>query len=379
MNIPRRTIHLPTGVLPAMLEAALATPAERGALLAAFEDAMLRHLGGGHVALVGSGRLGLRLVLEGLGARRVSLPAFTDESVPEAVARANAVALFTDVDRHSMNASVVDPSADTVLVTHLFGAPNALAKNAPGQRIIEDCAHAIDGQLDGRRLGSLGLASFFSFVVTKAVNTFGGGAVWTRDAGLAEHVRDAVSRLPEPPGLFQRVAVGAALNRLTRTRTFSNVGPALLWAADRAGGAVAAYDKTVRRGTMNAHVDTAFSAMQAAAGLVQLRTLPQTQARRHAVAERLVKALPRSLEAQATPAGGTHALYFLVVRCDAPEAVIPRLRSLGVDVGVRPMRNVGGAGFANAAWLEEHTLQLPIHPELDEAAVAHLEGALRRL
>ena len=70
--IARRTIHFYPGELGDVYAAMIAVPDERAALLAAFEDAFTRHMGAGHAIPVGSGRLGLRLILGALGSIRAS-------------------------------------------------------------------------------------------------------------------------------------------------------------------------------------------------------------------------------------------------------------------------------------------------------------------
>ena len=56
-------------------------------------------------------------------------------------------------------------------------------------RVIEDCAHAIETEYRGRRVGSFGDCGVLSFYSTKNVVTGEGGMVLTHDAGLAARIK----------------------------------------------------------------------------------------------------------------------------------------------------------------------------------------------
>ena len=403
-GIPRRTIHLYSGELRDLLRAAAGSASEQRALVAAFEDAFTRHIGVRHAIPVGAGRLGLRLILRGLEigpGDGVMLPAFTDQSVPNAIRKAGAEPILVDVNRETMNLdpdrleASYRPNARALIATHLFGAPCDMEPifafaRAKGLEVLEDCAHAIDASAQGRRCGSLGRAAIFSFVVTKAVNTFGGGMVCTNDDALAASIRQGAHALPLPDlgGLLRRIAVGYALNSATGNDVFGWLGLPLIRGL-RASGAdvVRSYDRIVRPGTRNDHVDTAFSPLQAAVGLQQLRDLPATQAARHNAVAQLLPALPKGLRAQTLLPGDQHAYYFLIATAEDPAAMVTRLLSVGIDVGTAPMRNVaaleapesGARDFPGAQYLYEHSIQIPIHPTLGVDAVRTMAARLRSL
>lgn len=402
--IPRRTIHLYQGELADLIRVATESPERQRAVLSAFEDAFTRHLGVRYAIPVGAGRLGLRLILEGLGIGSgdgVLLPAFTDQSVPDAIRRIGAEPIFVDVGRRTHNLDptrledAMGPRVRAVIATHLFGAPCdmdcvlAFAERH-GLAVIEDCAHAIAAKSRGRRCGTLGRAAIFSFVVTKAVNTFGGGMVATDDPELARSIRSAVDALPLPEmaQLARRVLTGYALGTATRPQLFGLLGAPLLRGLRGLGRDVlGVYDRLVRPQTINANVDCAFSPIQAIAGLQQLRRLEQTQAARSRIAESLGSVLPASLTPQDLLEGDEHAWYFFIATAADPDAVVAELLRRGVDVGRYPMRNcpalidpvAGAARFPNAEYVYRHALQLPTYPTLDEAGVAHLTSAVASL
>jgi dTDP-4-amino-4,6-dideoxygalactose transaminase len=90
--------------------------------------------------------------------------------------------------------AAIGPRTVGILPVHLYGqladmrALRALA-DAHGLFIVEDSAHGIEMERDGVRPGDLGDAAVFSFYATKNITAGDGGAVTTRDAGVADRLR----------------------------------------------------------------------------------------------------------------------------------------------------------------------------------------------
>lgn len=115
-----------------------------------------------------------------------------------------------------------------VVVTHLYGniAPidRILALCEPqGIKVIEDCAQAIGGRIDSKRVGTLGDIGAFSFYPTKNLGAAGdGGAVTTKSPALATSVRklrqygwDGKYSIEVPGGINSRLdEIQAAILRI---------------------------------------------------------------------------------------------------------------------------------------------------------------------
>ncbi|MEO6384469.1 MAG: DegT/DnrJ/EryC1/StrS family aminotransferase, partial [Thermomonas sp.] len=89
-----------------------------------------------------------------------------------------------------------EPSIKVVIITHLYGRLAEIEGlvqlcNARGILVVEDCAQAHGAQSpDGRRAGAFGDVASFSFYPTKNLGAIGdGGAIITRDAGIADRTR----------------------------------------------------------------------------------------------------------------------------------------------------------------------------------------------
>lgn len=117
-----------------------------------------------------------------------------------AILHAGATPVLADVDPATMNiapeqvARLVTERTKAILPVHFAGRPCdmqglAAIANANGLLIIEDCAHALETELDGIRAGTWGEFGCFSFYVTKNVTTGEGGMVVARDTKAIERVK----------------------------------------------------------------------------------------------------------------------------------------------------------------------------------------------
>jgi len=123
------------------------------------------------------GRVALYAILKAMGIGKddqVAIQAFTCLAVPEAVMANGARPVYIDIEASSFNMDPVDlakkitPKTKAVVIQHTFGIPVnmdaiislATKLNIP---IIEDCCHALLCSYNGRRLGTFGVASFYSF------------------------------------------------------------------------------------------------------------------------------------------------------------------------------------------------------------------------
>lgn len=168
-----------------------------------FEAWLANHLQVSHAVAVANGTVALELALRALGVGpgdEVLVPALTFISTASAVSMVGATPVPVDVERGSLCLSASDarrrctPRTAAVVAVHLAGHPanmdeiGALARER-SLAVVEDAAQALGAEWRGRPVGSLGDAATFSFHATKLLPGGEGGAVATRDGGLAERVR----------------------------------------------------------------------------------------------------------------------------------------------------------------------------------------------
>lgn len=168
-----------------------------------FERAFADYLGVQHAVTTTSGTtaLHLALVAAGIGpGDEVIIPAFTMIATATAVCQTGAKPVLVDADPASWNldpadvARKVTPRTKAVLPVHIYGHScdmDALTKAVAPHKplIIEDAAEAIGSEYRGKRCGSLGDMSCFSFFANKLITTGEGGMVATNDADLAGKLR----------------------------------------------------------------------------------------------------------------------------------------------------------------------------------------------
>ena len=144
--------------------------------------------------------LALRYLYELRGGGEVILSPIVCSSVVQTIVYAGFVPRFVDVllprctiDPRSA-AQAIGKDTRAILAVHIFGYSADMPSLAPLARqhdvwLIEDAAQSIGGCIAGRRHGSWGDASLYSFGGSKIISAGGGGALVTDDNELVTFVR----------------------------------------------------------------------------------------------------------------------------------------------------------------------------------------------
>lgn len=164
----------------------------------------------GVAAVNGTVTLEMMLAAAGIGAGdEVIVPAISFVSTASAVSRVGATPVFVDIEPYSFNMDpaqvrhAISERTKAILAVH-FGGPLAdmdalveLAHEA-GVVLLEDAAHAHGAEWKGKRAGSFGLASSFSFQNGKVMTAGEGGIVLTSDEEIAERMRSYMNQGRRP-------------------------------------------------------------------------------------------------------------------------------------------------------------------------------------
>ncbi|MFQ6676482.1 MAG: DegT/DnrJ/EryC1/StrS family aminotransferase [Fidelibacterota bacterium] len=160
-----------------------------------FERAFARFHDSRFAISTNSGTAALWVALKAAGVRpgdEVIVPAYTFVATASAVLMVNAVPVFVDIDRDTLN---LDPSlledavterTRVIMPVHLAGSPahmdriGAVARRH-GISVIEDAAQAHGAEWKGRKVGAIGLGGVFSFQSSKNMTAGEGGAVVSDD------------------------------------------------------------------------------------------------------------------------------------------------------------------------------------------------------
>lgn len=170
---------------------------------AAFEEELARYIGMKHCVLSSSWTAAvylLHMAMDVKAGDEIIVPSHTAFPTIEPLIHLGAQPVFVDVD----DTYCVDPAAVEAAITprtvgvipvHLYGHPANLDRllsiaRSRGLWLLEDCAQSFGANYNGKRAGSFGTASAFSFYPTKNLTVLGdGGCIMTNDAAVAQRVR----------------------------------------------------------------------------------------------------------------------------------------------------------------------------------------------
>ncbi len=306
--------------------------------------------------------LHLALIAAGIGpGMEVITTPLTFVSTVNVILHVGATPVLVDVDPVTMNidpariAEAITEKTRAILPVHFAGRPcdmdaiMALSERY-GLAVIEDCAHALETEIDGRAAGSFGDFGCFSFYVTKNLTTGEGGMVVARDQEKLARVR----RL--------------SLHGLNRD------------AWKRFGASGYAHYQMTEPGYKYNMTD-----LQAAIGLQQLARIERNWGRRKELWEHYDAAfrdLP--IEGPAAPAPGTrHAHHLYTIQVDerrsgmSREHFLEQMKTRGIGVGVHYQsipehpyfRDQFGwqvEEWPHAGRIGRQTVSLPLSAALDE-------------
>jgi dTDP-4-amino-4,6-dideoxygalactose transaminase len=159
------------------------------------------------------GRVALYALLRALGIgvdHEIVLPGFTCVVVPNAMRLVGATPVYADIEADGYNldpvsaAECVTHRTRALLVQHTFGIPARMRELVELARrhdllLIEDCAHVIGGEYEGRRLGTFGDAAFFSFQWSKPYTTGLGGMAIARFGAHGDRLAEVQREASLPP------------------------------------------------------------------------------------------------------------------------------------------------------------------------------------
>jgi aminotransferase len=335
-----------------------------GPKTAELETQLAAHLGVDDFVLLNSGSNALHMAVHLLGlsaGSEIILPSFTWASCASAAVMCGLRPVFCDVDIATMNlnASTVEraigPNTAAIMAVHYAGLPVKIDELTQfGVPIIEDAAHAIDSQLNGRACGTIGDIGVFSFDSIKNLAMGEGGGLVARDQKCLRRARDL------------------------RLCGVTNTGLVASQARDR----------WWEHEILEAFPKMTPSDLSAAVGLAQLKKLAAAQARRSEIWRTYQRKLG-GLDWMDTPPDvhtGDHHSYFTYcvrVKGGNRDLLARYLLDQGIYTTLRfhplHLSPVYGsaANLPVTETLMRSALNLPLHPLLSESDVDRIIEAIR--
>ena len=351
-----------------------------------------------------SGRGSLYAILKSLHlpeGSEVLLQAYTCVAVPDPVLWAKLQPVYVDCDESLTMAAAdlekkITPKSKVLIIQHTFGQPADMEKLMATAKkynlfVIEDCAHALGGEYQGKKLGSFGDAAFFSFGRDKVLSAvFGGVAVMkaAADGERLAHVH-ASCALPTRSWVVQQLMHLPVLAVSKRLYDVLSLGKIKLELAKRLRIISRAVYPIEKSGGAPQFVFWKMPEASARLALHQLEKLERFNAHRQVIADYYLKALGEfAVSGQAHRSGGIF-LRYTVFHPKAHE-VIRNAREQGVELGdwyTTPIAPKGvdykAVGYIPgscpmAELKARETCNLPTHIGISLADAEYIVGMLKK-
>ena len=321
-----------------------------------FEKEFADYVGMKNCVGVNSGTDALILSLRALDighGDEVITPSHTAVATVAAICATGARPVFIDVELNTFTIipELVELSITSktkaIIAVHLYGHPCDMDKlmdlsRRTGLYLLEDCAQAHGAEWNGKKVGSFGIVSCFSFYPTKNLGAIGdGGAILTNDKDLAERIR-----------LIREYG----------------------WDKDRSVLEISGVSR--------------LDEIQAAILRVKLRKLKESNQRRNEIATLYKNDINNPEVILPTIiTGAVHSFHLFVIRTNIRAKMITELNQLEIFPGIHYKQPVHSQSaylkyqptdvdsLENTNRIAETVLSLPMYPELEESEIERvIEG-----
>lgn len=340
-----------------------------------FEEEFTEYIESKYVVAINSctGGLHLSLLAAGIGeGNEVITTPFTFCATTNVILHVRAKPVFIDIKPDTFNIDTerieeaITPKTKAIMPVHYAGQPCEMSEiiriaKRHNLLVIEDAAHAIAAKYKGKRVGTIGDITCFSFYATKNLVTGEGGMVATDNEKLAKKIRVL------------------SLHGMSRDA----------WKRYSAAGSW--YYEVIYPGYKYNMTD-----IQASLGLHQLRKLTRLQKRREEIAEAYNEAFANldAIEVPFVKRNIEHAWHLYVIKIVSEKLKLDRNqfiealreRNIGTSVHFIPVhlhpyyRDIYGfkrGDFPNAEYVYDRIISLPLYPKMENRDVQDVIWAVK--
>jgi len=323
-----------------------------GRWVAEFEGKLKELLGADNAVAVNTGTTALHLALDSIGIEKgdeVIVPSLTFIASVQAIVACGAKPVFCDVEEDTLNMDIMDASrritskTKAIMPIHYSGQPcdmDAILGLAKKRRlrVVEDAAHAFGSYYKGKRIGSFGDITCFSFDPIKTITCGEGGAIVTKDTDLA-HI------------MYKKRILGIDKDTWSRYKHKRD------------------WFYNVTTSGFRYHM----SNINAAIGLVQLKKLDAFISRRREIAKKYDEELGkiRGIILTKRDYDNIAPFNYIIKVKDAREDLMAFLKNAKIDTGVhyipnhiQPLFNKSRVSLPITEKLYEHILTLPLYVDM---------------
>jgi perosamine synthetase len=374
MEIPFALPYLDDEEVEAVGEVIRSNWVSQGSRVKDFESALSEYVGARFGIATNSctSALHLSLLLSGImPGDEVICPSFTCMATANAIHHVGAAPVFVEIDPRTFNLDpayvkdAITPRTRGIMAVHQIGLSaemDELVRIADEHDlvIVEDAATALGGEYKGKRIGSLGSPTCFSFHPRKVITSGEGGMITTDDEAFAEKAR--IVR-----------AHGASISDLDR-----HFAKGTIYAAYPVVG-----------------YNYRMTDMQGVMGVIQMKKLPFILQRRHEICQtydRLLKDIDE-VETPYVPEEMVHSYQSYLIRFK-PEYRIDRdgmirqmaERGIACRHGIAPLHKepyyldrLGKMHLPITEQVSRETMFLPLYPTMNEDEIDYVVSNLKDL
>jgi len=204
MNIPFAPPYITEDEINVVIEVLKSGWLSMGYKTLEFENKFAEYIGSKHAVATNSCTSALFLSLKVLGIKKgdeVITTPFTFAATANVIVHCGAKPVFVDIEEETYNINAdkieekITDKTKAIIVVHYGGQPADMKKIMKIAReydlkVIEDAAHAVGSEYEkGKKVGSLGNLTCFSFYATKPMTTGEGGMITLNSDDLNEELR----------------------------------------------------------------------------------------------------------------------------------------------------------------------------------------------
>lgn len=297
-----------------------------------------------------SGRTALFAILKSLGIKKgdeVLVQAYTCVAAVAPILWCGARPIYVDCEK-DFNLSPEDlakkitPRCKAIVVQHTFGQPAQLEKIISlaikyNLFLIEDGAHGLGSTYQGKKVGTFGIASFWSFGRDKVISATFGGIVTTNDAALAQKISALRDSFPYPSKIWilRQLLHSLILWLAKKTYTFLALGKIILELAKKLKLISLAVETREKRGEAPTFAFKRLPNALAILALNQFKKLDQFNRHRKEIAAFYAQALKNNSHFILPPTKeNSESIYlrYTLLSAKAPEIIRGALQN-GIELG----------------------------------------------
>lgn len=370
------------------------------------QDYFLTNYHAREVLVTQSGRAALYILLSTIlePGDEVITQAFTCLVVPNSVVWAGGVPVFADININTYNIDTVDlekkitKKTKAVIVQHTFGIPadlfeiQAICKKH-NLMLIEDCAHALGAEYDGKLLGSFGDGAIFSFNQDKVVSGVSGGAMIIKNPEIAKQFKNLKLKFQpsEKKYIFKSLLHPLIWFFALPLYNFLSFGKGIVFIAWKTRILGNTVTPSEQKGEMPKEITRSLSNPQARLVLQGLRRLEKDNLRRIEIAKRYKEELNFSSITHSEVNKNTKPIYLRYpIRVESPRGLLSLTRKNGIILGewydqpifpwnetAQKYYNLGDCPVAEKAG--QKIINLPTFPRLKDAEVDRIIKVIKRV